>query len=160
MADKDTETEEKKKGGKKLFIILGAAAVVVLAAVGVAVMMLMGGGGEKDKAEAAPEAGLVLPLEDEMTLNLADGKFLKVQLALQLTAEATEEAGGEIKAVTAAFDGSMAQDSAIRVFSQYKYNDLLSTAKKEEARKKLAEEVEKRYDGKVMDVYFRQFVMQ
>ena len=155
MSEAATDDVPAKKGKKKLIIIVAAALAVVLAALGVVAFMFLGKG--EDKAEAAPEAGVVVPLKDEMTLNLADGKFLKVQLALQLTAEATEEAG-EKAAET--FDGSKAQDAAIAVFSTYKYNDLLDAKTKEAARKKLAEEVKKRYDGAVMDVYFRQFVMQ
>ena len=153
MSEAATE-DAPKKGKKKLVIIIAAALTVVLAALGVVGYKLLF---SKDEASAAPEPGVVVPLKDEMTLNLADGKFLKVQLALQLTAEATEEAG-EKAAET--FDGSKAQDAAIAVFSTYKYNDLLDAKTKEAARKKLAEEVKKRYDGAVMDVYFRQFVMQ
>ncbi|WP_040159366.1 flagellar basal body-associated FliL family protein [Mobilicoccus massiliensis] len=148
--------EEAPKGNKKLVIIVVAALVVVLAAVGVAAFMLLGGG-DKKAEQAAPEAGIVVPLKDDMTLNLADGKFLKLQLALQLTKDASEAAGE--KAVDT-FDGSMAQDAAISVFSTYKYNELLDPKTKEEARKKLTDEVKKRYDGDVMQVYFRQFVMQ
>lgn len=158
MSDNETDGEEKKgKGKKKLFIIVGAALVVVLAAVGVVGFMFLGKSDEADKAEAAPEAGVVVPLEDEMTLNLADGRFLKIQLALQLTAEATEAAGAKPADTV---DGSMAQDAAIAILSNYKYDQLLDPKVKEEARVKLTEEVKKRYDDAVMQVYFRQFVMQ
>lgn len=152
----DTAIEEKPKS-KKLVIIIVAALVVVLAAVGVAVFMLLGGSGDEKSEAATAEPGIVVPLKDEMTLNLADGRFLKLQLALQLTKEGTE-AAGEKAAET--FDGSMAQDAAITVFSQYKYDDLLDPKKKEEARNKLTAETKKRYDDAVMQVYFRQFVMQ
>ncbi|GAB48145.1 flagellar basal body-associated FliL family protein [Mobilicoccus pelagius] len=152
----EAATEEAPKSKTKLIIIVAAALAVVLAALGVVAFMLLGGKDDKE-AGAAPETGVVVPLKDEMTLNLADGKFLKIQLALQLTKEATETAG-EKAADT--FDGSKAQDAAISVFSTYKYNDLLDAKTKEEARKKLAAEVKKRYDGEVMDVYYRQFVMQ
>lgn len=153
----DNETETAKGGGKKkLFIIVGAALAVVLIAGGALAFLFLGGSGDAE-ANAAPEAGAVVPLEDEMTLNLADGRFLKIQLALQLTKEATEAAGEK---PAESVDGSKAQDAAISVFSAYKYNDLLDPKKKEQARVKLTEEVKKRYEGQVMQVYFRQFVMQ
>lgn len=155
MSEAATDDVPEKKSKKKLIIIVAAAFAVVLAALGVVAFMFLG---KSDKAaEAAPEAGVVVPLKDEMTLNLADGKFLKVQLALELTKEATEAAGE--KAATT-FDGSKAQDAAISVFSTYKYNELLDPKTKEAARKKLSDEVKKRYDGDVMEVYFTQFVMQ
>lgn len=151
-----TETEAKTTVRSKLPLIIGAALVVVLTSVGVVGFMLLRGSGEEEPdTEAKP--GVVVPLEDEMTLNLADGRFLKLQLALQLTEEATEAAG---ESPAESLDGSMAQDAAISVFSQYKYNDLLDETKKEEARTKLTAAANERYDGAVLQVYFRQFVMQ
>jgi len=155
MSDAATDDAPAQKGRKKLLIVVAAALVVVLGALGVVGYMFI----TKADADtnAAPEPGVVVPLEDEMTLNLADGKFLKVQLALELTKEASEAAGE--KAATT-FDGSKAQDSAIAVLSTYTYKDLLDAKTKEAARKKLSDEVRARYDGAVMQVYFKQFVMQ
>ncbi|MDO5628655.1 MAG: flagellar basal body-associated FliL family protein [Mobilicoccus sp.] len=149
-----SDEEAPKKGGKKLLIaIIIGATVIVLAAVGVVAMMLLGGG--DDAAPEGPVAGAVVPLEDDMTLNLSDGRFLKLQLALQLTEEATEAEKDPAK-----FDGSKAQDAAVAVFAGYEYDELLAADKKEEARQKLAQLASERYDGQVMDVYYRQFVMQ
>jgi len=153
----DETTESAKGGKKKLIIIIVAALAIVGVAVAVLMMTLL-----KPKEELAAEkesvkGGVVIPLKDDMTLNLADGKFLKLKLALQLSEEAEKEGGEEIAKT---FDGSMAQDAAVQVFSAYKYDQLLSPKGKEEARHKLTEEVKKRYDGDVVQVYFTQFVMQ
>lgn len=153
----ETEDTEEKKGGKKvLFIIIGAALVVLIAA-GVAAFMLLKP--SEPEEDPATKPGAVVALEDEMTLNLADGKFLKTQLALQLTEEATAAAGGEA-AVAKAFDGSMARDAAIQTLSKYTYDQLLKPKVREEAQTALSKEAAERYEGKVIKVYFTQFVMQ
>ncbi|MBK7722282.1 MAG: flagellar basal body-associated FliL family protein [Austwickia sp.] len=108
--------------------------------------------------DPAKEKGAVVALKDDMTLNLADGRFLKTQLSLQLSEEATLAAGGE-KAL-ANFDGSMARDAAIQILSRYSYNQLLKPAQREAAQVALSKEVFERYEGKVLQVYFTQFVMQ
>ena len=153
-----SDNEDEKPGGnKKLIIILVAALAIVLIAGGVVGMTLLNANKAAAEPDPATVPGAVYSMEDPMTLNLADGKFLKVQLALELTKEASEAAGE--KAATT-FDGSKAQDSAIAVLSTYTYKDLLDAKTKEAARKKLSDEVRARYDGAVMQVYFKQFVMQ
>lgn len=151
-ADEATE----KKGNSKLIIIVVAVAAVVLIAAGfVAFMMLKP---KPVEADPAKEPGAVVTMENPMTLNLSDGRFLKTGLALQLSEKATVELGGE-KAV-AAFDGSKARDAAITVLGAYSYKQLLDPKAKETAQQTLSQEVSKRYDGQVLRVYFTEFVMQ
>lgn len=113
---------EAKGGSKKLIIIIAAAVAIVLVAGGLMMKMMMAP--KETPKDPAKEKGAVVALKDDMTLNLADGRFLKTQLSLQLSEEATLAAGGE-KAL-ANFDGSMARDAAIQILSRYSYNQLLS----------------------------------
>jgi flagellar protein FliL len=144
---KDTATTEgaeaPKKGKTKLIIIVLA-------------VLLLGGGaagyflfGKKDTAEAAtPEPGAIVSLE-AITINLADGHFLKVSIALQASADAHEEP-----------NGSKALDLLISQFSNKSVAELSSNDAREEQKKALVEKVKKAYEEEVYDVYFTEFVMQ
>src|SRR5690349_7196548 len=118
---KDKETPEgaeaPKKSKKKLIIILLA-------------VVLLGGGGagsyfmffkKSDEAAAAttPEPGTVVALE-AITINLEDGHFLKVSIALQASADAAEEP-----------NGSKALDILISQFSNKSVADLSSNDARE-----------------------------
>jgi flagellar FliL protein len=92
---------------------------------------------------------------EPLTLNLADGRFLKVGLSLQLTADAAGGGHGE-----EALNGAKARDAAIQIFGQRTYEQLLAPKGREAARKALDTEVRHRYDGEVMKVYLTEFVMQ
>lgn len=156
MADE----EEKSGGNKKLVIILAAALAVVLVAGGVVVMTLLKG----QKANAGPDPatvnGTVYAMEEPMTLNLSDGKFLKVNMAIQMSQAGDENLAANGGDPAVGPDLSMARDAAISVLSTYKYDELLQPAKKTEAQKKLSGVVKERYDGDVIGVYFTEFVMQ
>ncbi len=148
--------ESSGKSKKKLVVIIAVAAAIVLVAAGLVLKTMMA---PKEPAkDPAKEYGAVVALADGMTLNLSDGKFLKTKLSLQLSEAATLAAGGE-KGV-AKFDGSMARDAAIGILSKYTYDELLKPANREAAQKALNQEVKERYEGKVLKVYFTEFVMQ
>lgn len=100
--------------------------------------------------EAHPE-GEVIKLE-AITLNLADGRFLKVGLALQLAEGASAEK----------LEGHapVALDEAISLLGDRTYAQLSAPGGRAQAKKELTERVEKRFAGKVVDVYFTEFVMQ
>lgn len=148
--------ETEKSGNKKIIVIIALAAAVVLLAAGfVGWTMLQS---KEPATDPAKEPGAIVTMENAMTLNLVDGKFLKTGLALQLSKQATEELGGEAAAKT--FDASRARDAAIGVLGRYKYSQLLDPKTKESAQQALSEEVAKRYDGQVIRVYFTEFVMQ
>jgi flagellar FliL protein len=141
-----TETAEappkKKKGKKKLLIIV--VGVLVLAG-GIGGYLTFG----TSKKPAAPKAGAVVPLA-AITVNLSDGHFLKVSIALQMTAAAGTETP----------EGSKALDLLISQFSNKSVAELSSNDAREEAKKKLAEHVGEAYEGHVMEVYLTEFVMQ
>lgn len=128
-----------KKSKKKLIIIL----VAVLVAGGAGAYFMLG-----KSAPAAPKPGEVLLLEP-ITMNLTDGHYLKLKLALQATADA----GAEL-------DGSKALDIAISEFSNRTVAELSGNVEREARKHELKEKISEAYEGEVMDIYFTEFVMQ
>ncbi len=142
------EAAAPKKSKKKLLILVMA----VLLAIGGAGGYLMFSGGAKTSktpvAKPKPKPGAVLAL-DAITVNLAEGHFLKVKMALQLTASAAKDT-----------DGSEAMDLAIAEFSNRPMADFASADGRAKAKAQLLDKVEGVYPDEVMDIYFTQFVMQ
>jgi flagellar FliL protein len=141
----DEETTGKGGGGTKLLLVV---LVLVIAAAAAAYFLLFSG----SKAEAAePEKGGVVRL-DPIAVNLAGGGYLKIGIALQLTADAGEEAP----------DGSPALDLIISTFSQANPADVTGArdALKEALEQKIVDAYEE--DGKeiVMGVYYTEYVTQ
>lgn len=139
--DKQDTDAAPKKGGKKMIIIV-LAAVLVLGGGGAGAYFMLG------KKDSKPVEGAVVAL-DAVTINLQEGHFLKVRIALQ----ATEDAGEEV-------DGSKALDILISQFSNQSVAELSSNEAREAAKKQLQTKIYKAYDKKVMEVYFTEFVMQ
>src|SRR5690349_4154033 len=100
--EKDKAAEDApKKGGKKKLIMILAIVLVALAGGGAGGYFMFA----PKKAEAEVlVAGVVVPL-DAVTINLADGHYLKLKMTLQATDKAAE-----------APDGSKALDAAISLF--------------------------------------------
>jgi flagellar FliL protein len=99
-------------------------------------------------AKEEPVPGEVLKLE-AVQLNLAEGRYLRLGIALQ----GSEEAGDYL-------EGSKALDAAIELFSGRKMEDLAQPVQREVLKDKLLVELKDRYDDKVIDVYFTDFVTQ
>jgi flagellar protein FliL len=153
-------------GGKSMMVPAIIVAVAVLAA-----GFMMKGGSGAAAAAPAPEPteepvheGPVVETEP-MTLNLADGHYLKVGLALQLAAPEEGEAegggghgggGGEETGPSTA----KALDLAITAFSSHTKHELSDPKERARVKKHLAEEISHAYHGEVIDIYFTQFVMQ
>jgi flagellar FliL protein len=140
--DKDAakDAAEKPKSKKKLLLIV---LVVVLAAAGGGAYFMLGSSGE----EPPPEPGEVLALES-ITVNLTEGHYLKLRLALQATAEVTED-----------LDGSKALDLAVDEFSNKSVADLGNEGRTKH-KAELKEKIIEAYEGEVMDIYVTDFVMQ
>jgi flagellar FliL protein len=100
------------------------------------------------EADPAPEPGEVLRL-DAIQLNLAGGSYLRVGIALQASADVEEE-----------LEGSKALDATIELFSGRQMEDLAQPMQRKVLKDKLLKELEKRYHGEVIDVYFTDFVTQ
>ncbi|RZU50467.1 flagellar FliL protein [Krasilnikovia cinnamomea] len=149
MSEKDSAAPKKK--GKLLLFLLGP-------------VILLGGGGAggymlfaSQKAEAtpkAPEKGVVVTLEDPLTINLSAGHYLKLGFAMQMTADAGEE---EI-------DTAEARDLAIDQYTGLDIAVLENEKGRAKAKQDLLAKLDQAYrkDKKqlVMDIYFTQFVTQ
>ena len=152
MADQATlaaapDAAPAKKGKKKLLLMV----VMVLVVAAAAYWFLVGS--KASSKAGAPEkpvmvAGKVLAL-DPIYVNLSQGHFLKLSLALQETTTATKET-----------DGSKALDAAITIFSGQDMATLSNSTSRAEFKKELVNAVVEAYDGEVMDIYFTEFVMQ
>lgn len=150
----DAETPEGK--GRRSKLLLVAAAVVLLGG-GYAFTSASGGSAaEAAETEAVEEVlpGEVVPLSP-ITLNLADGRFLKVGLALQLPEGVTPPADAEVAGFAAP-----ALDEAISMLGERTYADLVAPGGRDSAKAALSERVSVRYEGDVMGVYFTELVMQ
>lgn len=142
MAKKDAADGEEPQGGKKkLGIILVVVALV--AAGGMYFFM-----SKKNAPEPPPKPGKVIKL-DPLHVNLADGHFLKISLALQ----AIEGGHGDP-------DGSKALDEAVSYLSLRPLADMNTPATRAHLKENLIKRIEKRYDHEVMDVYVTEFVTQ
>ncbi len=139
------------KGGKKKMIIIAVAIIAVAA--GAYFMFFKKAPAEDAHAKPKQEPGVVVKMEP-ITLNLADGAYLKMGIALQF---ALAEGGGHGAAEP---DGSQALDLAISHFSNREVAELSSSKGREKAKKELVAEVRHAYHDQVMDIYFTEFVMQ
>jgi flagellar FliL protein len=137
--------------------------------VGVLVLALGGGffftrGSSAPAPDLTNEPGAVVALAP-ITLNLADGRFLKAGLSLQLSkAAGAEGAAGhsssDASTGSTGFDGAKALDAAISVLGARSYAQLLAPGGRAKAQLDLTKEVAHRYEGDVLKVYFTEFVMQ
>ena len=142
----------KPKGKKKLLVII--VAVVLLLGGGGGYWFLIGPGVADPAAEAAPveepapEPGEVLTVP-AISLNLATGHYLRLGIALQLTAEAAEPP-----------DPAVALNLAIDLFSGRTVEEVSTTEGREALRVELEHQVTEAYEGEVMAVYLTDYVTQ
>lgn len=138
-ADADAEAGDKPKRSKKKLVLVLVAVLLVGAAAWWFVL--------KPSPPEEPKPGAMLPLESTQ-INLADGHYLKIGIALQLVEGAAE------------VDGSKALDATIDLFSGQDVADISKEETRKALKRKLGTELEERYDGEVMGVYFTEFVTQ
>jgi len=91
---------------------------------------------------------------DDITLNLEDGHYLKIGIALQLSPKAL------VTDYTTGGSASMALDLAISVLGADTYNQLMQPAFRADAKAELDKQVVAAYGGLVQGIYFTDFVMQ
>ena len=143
------EPEPEKKGGKKKKLVL--LLLVLLVAGGAAYWFLLRPA-PAEGAEAAvpppPEPGAVVVIEP-ISLNLADGHYLRIGMGLQLTSEVGEEP-----------DTARALDQAVSLFSGRPVAEVSSAEGREALRAELVTRLVEVYEGEVMDVYFTDYVTQ
>ena len=140
-----------KKSKKMLMIIV--IAVVVLGGGGAGAFFMLKGDSAA-AAEEKPVKGAVVAMDSALTINLADGHYLKLAFTLQ----ATEEAG------EAEIDNAEAIDIAIDRYTGMKIAELETEKGRQSAKAGLLEAIEKVYNVDdahiIMDIYFTQFVTQ
>lgn len=139
MSTAEPEAPAAKKSRKALLMVV----VVVLATAAAAWWFMIRPAG----ADEAPEPGEVLQLEP-IQVNLEGGHYLKIGIALQAV-EGAEHV-----------EGSKALDATIELFSGATMADLADTKKRGHLKEVLVEELDHRYHGEVMEVYFTDFVTQ
>ncbi len=154
MAKTETATPEVATGGRTKLVVVAAAVLVVVAAAWYFVLGPGSGGSSAEEKPEQVELGEVVALEP-ITMNLADGRLLKVGLALQLPLEPPAGGGGHGE-----FSGSVALDEAIAFLGEHTYDQLAAPAARQAAKKELSHRVNERYHHGVLEVYFTEFVMQ
>jgi flagellar FliL protein len=149
--DKDTAAEAPKKSKKMLMIIILAVAVLAGSGAG-AYFFLKGNAAEAAEVELVK--GAVVPVEETMTINLADAHYLKLGFALQMTEDAGEEEVNLSEAIDLAIDQYTGRNIA----------ELETEKGRLKAKEDLLAKIEKAYnvDDKhlVMGIYFTSFVTQ
>lgn len=133
------------KSKKKLLIVV--VLVVAIAAGAAWFFLLRPSGGEKE-AEPEPVPGEVVALEP-ISINLADGHYLRAGIALQ-----------GVEGATHAAEGSQALNLMIDTFTGKTVAELADTATRQALQEELTAHVEEAYHHEVMDVYFTEFVTQ
>ena len=136
------ETGTEKKGGKKKKLLVIVLLLAVLGGAGYWFFLKPSSG-----AAPPPKPGEVLAL-DPIQVNLADGHYLSIGIALQLTKGASEA------------DGSKALDAVISLYSGRNIAELIKPKARAALKKELKAELSDLYDKEVMDVYLTQFVTQ
>ena len=95
-----------------------------------------------------PEPGEVVAMEP-IQVNLAEGHYLRLGMALQLTTTVSHSA-----------DGSKALDLAITAFTGRSIEALADRKQLAAIKAELLADIEEAYHGDVMDVYYTEFVTQ
>jgi flagellar FliL protein len=141
---------DKPKRSRKLLLVVLVVLAVVLAAAAAWFFLIHG------KSTGAPEpeptktqvAGDVLDV-DPVSVNLADGHYLRLGLAIQLSDE-----------VTADPDPARALDLAIELYSGRSVDEVSSAAGRDQLKAQLLGELQQAYGPEVMDVYLTDYVTQ
>lgn len=154
------EGDDAKKGGK-LKLIIGAVLLVVVGA-GLGSKVLAGGGSAEAGATGPTTTtteppGMITALE-VITLNLADGRFLKLGVAFEVHAEVEYPVNFDPEDTTKGFAREI--DATITLMSSYTYEALAAPEGKAQAKAALLEQVVSISDDAIKDVYFHEFVMQ
>jgi len=154
-ADEGAKKAKKDKGNKGGKSNTVPAIILALGLLGGG--YFMGSGGSAEAAEhptttQAPVLGEIATMEP-INVNLADGHFLRVGVALQLI-EGVEKKEFEAGAT------SKANDLLISQLGGRSMAELASAEGRELIKTELKEHLKETYEGEVVDVFFTEFVMQ
>lgn len=155
---------EKPKKGKRIVVTAVAALALVGAGIGASTFLLRPADGavaaEESHTEAPPELGPVAPLEEPISVNLSNGGYLRLGLALQLPAAEDEDHGGGGEEWVGP-DVSRVRDIAISQFSGRDITEVNDPAARENLRAELLQRLRATFgEDAVLDVYFTDFVTQ
>jgi len=120
------------------------------------------------KAEPKPHVeGTVYMLQKEFLVNLADGRFAKMQIGLVLAHDdtSTVAAGGHEASTPPEGYGAMAQEGIVRdlitgVLTDAKDKELIEEYGREELKKEILKVLKKKTDVKVEEVLFSDLTVQ
>jgi flagellar basal body-associated protein FliL len=138
--------------------------VVLLAVLGGAYKFVL----SKPAAEAKPKVeGTVYVLGKEFLVNLADGRYAKLTVALVLAHDdtSTAAAGGHEAATPPEGFGTMAQEAVVRDvitddLTDAEDDELIDAKKREELKRHIAKDLRKHTDVKADEVLFTDVTVQ
>jgi flagellar FliL protein len=119
-------------------------------AAGAAAYLLLGRGSGEPAAEPEPEPGAVVAVEP-VSLNLADGHYLRLGFELQFTVEAAGHGDPET---------GPAVDAAIALFSGRSVSEVSDPAQREALKAEFKTQLDELYHGEVYDVFLTNYVTQ
>lgn len=152
-AAKPTEPDEPakpEKPSRRRLLVLVVVAVLLAGGAYVAKSQLLGSDKTAGTAavHATPKPGAVVKI-DPISLNLQGGHYLRLGLALQLTAQTKESP-----------DTSKALDLAISLWSGHTVDEVSDAATRDKLKADLTTKLDTAYDGEVMGVYLTTYVTQ
>ncbi len=168
----NTNEPDAKSGGPKRLIIMGVLCALILGAGFVLGGRLSGGAATAEPAADAAEEEPAEPTIDEivdldpLNINLADGHYLRIAIAIGVHhgEEAEEDGGGGHGASDAEAEPSIetapATDLVLTTFSGRQMPDLSSPEGRERARHDLLDGLVEFYGEDIVTVLFTEFVMQ
>ena len=143
--------------GKLKFVI----PLAVLLVLGMAYKVVLAKPAEvKHKVE-----GMVYVLPKEFLLNLSDGRYAKLSVALVLPHDAIAAAGGHGAATPPEGYGALEQEAAVRavvtdIVTDHKAGDLTNRKKREHLREDILKEIKAHTDVKAHEVLFTDLAVQ
>ena len=133
------------------------------------VLLVLGGGYKfvlaKPKEEKHKVEGIVYVLPKEFLINLADGRFAKLSVALVLPHDALPAAGGHGGSTPPEGYGALEQEAIVRatitdVLTDHKAGDLTNKKKRKHIREKVLKEIEAHSDVHPHEVLFTDMAVQ
>ena len=136
--------------------------LVVLLVLGGAYKVVLAKPPEKEKHKVE---GMVYVLPKEFLINLSDGRYAKLSVALVLPHDAIAAAGGHGAATPPEGYGALEQEAIVRatiteVLTDHKAGDLTNKKKRKKLRHKILKEIEAHSDVHPHEVLFTDMAVQ
>lgn len=143
----DEKQTGKGKKSKLKLIVIGLVVVLVGGAVAKFTVLAPPAKASASTAAKKPAKGPVVPM-DEMTLNLANGAYLRLKISLQTTAGTSEE-----------LDTADAAQDVIDTFSNLTVAQLTGAPARRKYQAELLKRLEEDYPKKIIEPVYQEFVM-